>query len=288
MFTTSIISLGGLGLASAIILGIASKLLSIKEDPRIEILLDVLPGVNCGGCGYSGCEGYAVALVGDASVPTTKCVVGPLGLPAELAKISGKAIGDVVKQISVRHCTKQEGNVQSLFSYSGNATCKSTAMFDKGFDACAYSCLGLGDCVTVCPFDAMEVVNGLVTIFSDLCTGCNQCVIECPRDVLTLAPITQRVEILCSTQAKPKDVMAVCGVGCISCSKCVKACPADAVAFDALGRIRIDHKKCLEYGPSCNEVCVDVCPRYILRSASVQFTAQIKEDQTTTKETEEA
>ena len=271
----SVLSLMGLGIIASLVLAIASRIFAVEENPKIEVLTEALPGANCGGCGYASCEAYATALVLDGSVPTTKCVVGDSSLPQTLATISGKEAGSVTKQIAFRHCTKREGNVATTYQYHGYASCSSVSTFDRGFDACKYSCLGLGDCVAVCPFNAMEIVNGLVTIYKDLCTGCNACVEVCPRDVLTLAPVTARVNILCSTQDKAKDVMNTCEVGCISCSKCVKACPADAVSFDEYHRIRIDHAKCIAYGPSCNEVCVEVCPRDILRSAQADYTPKL-------------
>ena len=271
----SVVSLMVLGIVASLVLAIASRIFAVEENPKIEVLTEALPGANCGGCGYASCEAYATALVLDSSVPTTRCVVGDSSLPQTLATISGKEAGSVTKQIAFRHCTKREGNVATTYQYQGFASCASVSAFDKGFDACKYSCLGLGDCVAVCPFNAMEIVNGLVTIYKDLCTGCNACVEVCPRDVLTLAPVRSRVNILCSTQDKAKDVMNICQVGCISCSKCVKACPADAVYFDEFHRIRIDHERCIAYGESCNEVCVEVCPRDILRSARADYTPKI-------------
>ena len=273
----AVIFLLGLGLVSASVLAVASKVLAVDEDPRVEMVTEALPGANCGGCGFASCEAYAIAMVTDPSVPTTKCVVGPDTLPNTLAELTGKASGAVVKKIAVRHCTKKEGNVQRRYQYTGYTSCASAATFGNGFDACSYSCLGLGDCVRECPFDSMAIVNELVVIYSETCTGCGKCIEVCPRDVLTLAPIAKRVEIICSTQDKPKDVMAVCGVGCISCSKCIKACPADAIAFDHKHRIRIDHEKCIAYGESCGEACVIACPRKILRSKSDDFLAKSEE-----------
>lgn len=271
----SIVSLMGLGLIASVVLAIASKIFAVEENPKVEALTEALPGANCGGCGYASCEAYATALVLENTVPTTLCVVGDSCLPSTLASISGKEAGDVTKQIAFRHCSKVEGNVATTYMYHGYSSCTSISTFDKGFDACKYSCLGLGDCVGACPFNAMEIVNGLVTIYKDACTGCNTCVEICPRDVLTLAPITARVNILCSTQDKAKNVMSVCEVGCISCSKCIKACPANAVSFDQYNRIRIDHKSCIAYGSTCNEACVDSCPRTILRSAAVDYTPRV-------------
>ena len=129
---------------------------------------------------------------------------------------------------------------------------------------CAWACLGLGDCMRTCPFDAMYIVNGMVEIIPSKCVSCGQCVKACPRGITQLIPRRARMMIHCSTREKMKSVSDVCEVGCINCLKCLKACPADAIRYEK-GRIEIDHEPCLEYGPACGEVCVSSCPRGIMR-----------------------
>jgi electron transport complex protein RnfB len=133
-----------------------------------------------------------------------------------------------------------------------------------GPKACKNGCLGLGDCVRVCPFDALHLgPQGIVEIDADACTGCGLCLPACPKDLFALYPRAHRIELACVARDKQALVRASCLVGCTLCRKCVAKCPAGAITWD--GRtILIDHEKCLAYGPSCGEVCVDVCPSVIL------------------------
>lgn len=265
MVTSSIIVLFAIGLAASICLGIASKVFHVEEDPRVEAVLEALPGANCGGCGFAGCEGYAVAVLNDPDMPPNKCCAGGPDVAANVAQLSGKAAGDADPVVSFRRCVKDEGKVVKKYDYQGVPTCAAAALeLGGGPDNCAYACIGFGDCVRACPFNAMRLDGGMVRIDPEACTGCGGCINTCPHDILELIPMRSRVNVFCSSKDKMKEVMAVCEAGCISCMKCVKKCPANAISQEG-GLIRIDMKTCLDYGPECEEVCVEVCPRYILR-----------------------
>ncbi len=262
---TSVLFLFSLGLLASIILAIASKVLYVEEDPRIEAVSEALPGANCGGCGFAGCDGYAAAVVQDPNCAPNLCCAGGPEISAQVAELTGKAMGDSEPQVAYRRCLKNEGDVKLNYEYQGVPSCKAAKMLNNGPDACGYSCLGLGDCVRACPFDAIFIAsNGLPSVDADKCTACGNCVRACPNDILELIPQRARVMIACSSLDKGKAVMDVCKVGCISCMKCVKECPAKAIKLEG-GRIQIDHALCLEYGPDCNENCTDKCPRNIIR-----------------------
>lgn len=268
LIVVSVLVLFGLGLVAAAILSAASKLLYVEEDPRVEAVAEALPGANCGGCGYAGCEGYAAAVIGDPSVPPNKCCAGGAETAAQVAELSGKAMGDAEPQVAFRRCDRIGGNVQEKFEYQGVLTCKGAKMLQDGPYACRFACLGLGDCVRACPFDAMALVNQIVYIDPTACTACGTCTRTCPNSILELIPQRARVMVFCSSQDKAKDVTSVCEAGCISCMKCIKKCPAKAISMKD-NRIHIDHEACLAYGPECEEACVAACPRKILRCLGI-------------------
>ena len=263
MIVTSVLALLGIGAAAAVILAVASRLLRVEENPLVELVAEALPGANCGGCGFAGCDAYAAAVVVNADVPANLCTVGGAETSAKVGELSGKAVMAGEPVVAFRRCSRNEGNVQKRFSYFGTSTCDSAAMLEDGPYMCAWSCLGLGDCMRACPFDAIYIENGMAEIIASRCVSCGQCVKACPRSILQLIPRRARVACHCATHDKLKAVSDVCDIGCISCLKCVKACPAKAISLDD-SRIEIDHPACLEYGTGCGEACVNACPRSIL------------------------
>lgn len=264
MLLNSFIALAGIGLLAAIMLTIASKFFYVQEDPKIAAVSDALPGANCGGCGFAGCDGYASAVVCDPSVAPNLCCVGGSDLVPIIGRLTGKDAGSSDPSVAYRRCSKNEGNVQKRYSYEGMDTCVAAARLNNGTEACDWACLGFGDCVNACQFNALVLQNGMPAVLSLNCTSCGKCVKACPRDIMMIIPKKARVMVACSTKDKLKAVSDVCEVGCIKCAKCIKACPAGAVSMTA-NRIEIDHNKCTEYGASCNEACVDACPRKIMR-----------------------
>ncbi|NLW81560.1 MAG: Fe-S cluster domain-containing protein [Desulfovibrionales bacterium] len=276
MITESVLSLFGLGFVSAGILSVASKFLAVEEDPRIEVVAEALPGANCGGCGFAGCESYAAAVINDPNVAPNKCCAGGPDVAARVAELTGKAAGAADPMVAFRRCVKVEGNVAKKFEYFGIKSCAAAKLIQDGPDTCKFSCLGFGDCVRACPFDAMWVENGLVHIAPAKCTSCGTCVRTCPNAILELIPRRSRVMVFCSSQDKGKAVKDVCDAGCISCGACIKKCPAQAITM-VDERIHIDHKACLAYGPSCGEACVEKCPRNILRCLNPEYIAEAPE-----------
>lgn len=264
MLLTSILALLGIGAAAAVILAVASRVLKVEENPLVEEITEALPGANCGGCGFAGCEAYAVAVATNPDMPANLCVVGGAELTAVIGRLAGKAVEEGEPMVAFRRCSREEGNVQVKFEYVGTATCASAALLEGGPYMCTWACLGLGDCARACPFDALYIENGMVEILASKCVSCGQCIKVCPRSILQLLPRRARVMSYCATREKLKSVSDVCEVGCINCLKCLKACPADCITYEKR-RIEIDHAACLAYGPACGEACVSACPRGIMR-----------------------
>ncbi|MBQ8173190.1 MAG: Fe-S cluster domain-containing protein [Mailhella sp.] len=265
MVLSSVLMLTGLGFVAAALLAVASRVFAVEENPLVEEVLEKLPGANCGGCGFAGCEGYAQAVVKDPAIEPNLCIVGGAACAAAVGNLTGKLSSEVEPLISFRRCDKMAGQVTRSYDYQGIPSCAAAAALHQGADKCRYSCLGFGDCMSTCSFNAIHVEKNIAHINPNICTGCGQCVKVCPRDVLQLIPRRARVVVKCSTQDKLKAVMDVCKVGCIHCSKCVKVCPASAISLEN-DRIQIDQRACLAYGEDCGMACVEACPRKILRA----------------------
>ena len=264
------LALGGIallvciGLFFGIGLALAAHKFAVEVNPKIEAVLHSLAGAQCGGCGYAGCEGYAIAVVNDPEVPPNLCFPGKEAVASKVAELTGKKMTAVEEMIAVIRWSRVEGRVSHKHEYIGFASCTAANLGFGGPSACQYACIGLGECAAVCPFDAITMVEGFPVIDPDRCVSCGTCVKTCPKKVIELMSLKARVYVPCSSKDLGKKVTTVCQVGCISCQMCVKKCPAEAVTY-VDGLIRVDQQKCLDYGPECLEVCVEKCPRKIMR-----------------------
>jgi electron transport complex protein RnfB len=253
-----------LGLVFGFALAAAAMRFQVPVNPLVEKVRDRLPSANCGACGYAGCQVYAEAVTLEADVPTTLCIPGRQAVAQAIAELTGKAMGKVEDRIVVLRCHGTSAYAKDEAEYAGIPTCAAASLVFGGAKACKNGCLGLADCVTACPFGALSIgPDGIPVVNTEACTGCGVCVAICPKDLYELYPRNRRIELACVAKDKQSVVRASCMVGCTLCRKCVSKCPAGAVTWD--GRtILIDHEKCIAYGPSCNEACVDICPSNIL------------------------
>jgi len=253
-----------LGLVFGIALGGAAERFKVASNPVVDRVRDRLPSANCGACGYAGCTAYAEAVVENADVPSNLCIPGGAGVAQAVAELTGKAAGAVQDRIVVMTCHGTSAYARNEAEYAGIPTCAAAALVFGGPRACKNGCLGLADCVRACPFDALKIgEGGIAQVDVEKCTGCGVCVTVCPKDLFRLYPRSRRIELACKAVDKASIVRATCMVGCTICRKCVSKCPAGAIEWD--GRtILVDHEKCLAYGPSCNEACVDICPTTVL------------------------
>jgi electron transport complex protein RnfB len=253
-----------IGLFFGIGLALAAQKFAVKANPKVEEVLEVLAGAQCGGCGYAGCEAYAEAVVNDPDVPPNLCFPGKAAVAEAVAEITGKKITVMENMIAAVRCSRLDGEVRQKYHYLGHNSCTAANLAFGGPQECAYACIGLGECADACPFDAITMQQQFPVIDPEKCVGCGTCVRVCPKKIIELAPLKARVWVPCSTRDPGKTVKTVCKAGCISCKMCVKACPAQAVSVDDNG-VHIDHERCLAYGPECKEVCVEKCPRNIFR-----------------------
>ncbi|HUU26678.1 MAG TPA: Fe-S cluster domain-containing protein, partial [archaeon] len=232
VISISIFTLGLLGLLFGGGLAYASKKFAVKTDPRLAMVVDLLPGANCGGCGFPGCTAFAEAVL-KGETPVTACNPGGAATAEKIAKLLGVEFDDITPMIAVVQCQGGKDVSVDRFSYSGIKTCAMAHKISGGHKACAYGCLGFGDCVRVCSFDAIIMrEDGLPVVDEQKCTACGACVRACPRDIMKLIPLTQQVYVGCVSQDKGKAVKDVCKLGCIGCSLCAKVTPSGAIKMN--------------------------------------------------------
>lgn len=256
-YLTPILIVGLIGLLAGVILAVASIVMAVPKDEKAEALEEVLPGANCGACGYSGCSGYAAALSKGEAQPGL-CSPGGPAVAKKCAEILGA--GDVEMEIKAAlvQCMGSNDNTTQQMEYVGLEGCGAAALLAGGTGSCRYGCLGLGDCVKACEYGAVEVCNGVANIDPAKCKACGKCVSACPKGLIKLAPLKRQAVVRCSNCDKGKAVMNACKVGCISCTKCVKTCPQGAIAM-VDGCAAVDPHKCTGCG-----LCVDACPRHVI------------------------
>ena len=244
----------GIGLLIGLILSIASIVMAVPKDKKAEALLEVLPGANCGACGFSGCAGYADALAkGEAEVGM--CPVGGEQVASMTAVILGVDPGKTEKKCAVVRCMGSLDNTEYKANYQGIQSCAAAAKIGGGLTACAFGCIGLGDCEKACPYDAVRVCNGVAVVDSDKCKACSLCVKACPRGIIALAPVKDMAIVRCSNHDKGALTRKLCKTGCIGCKKCEKSCEQGAVTVKDFCAY-VDPAKCT----GC-KACVDACPQ---------------------------
>jgi Na+-translocating ferredoxin:NAD+ oxidoreductase RNF subunit RnfB len=251
--------MGGLAVFFAIGLGIAARVFYVYVDPKIKEVEALLPGANCGGCGYAGCSDAAAAVVA-GKAPVNVCVASSAEAYERIAEILGKKAEVKEKQVAYIMCLGTKDKAKRRFQYMGIEDCRAAMLVAGGDKECQYGCLGLGTCVKSCPFDALSMgEDGLPQVDKEKCTACGTCVRVCPRGIPKLLPISQKVATLCSSHDRPPVVKKLCEAGCLGCGICVKVCPEKACSLDNFLAI-VDPNKC-----KLNGKCLEKCPTGIIQ-----------------------
>jgi len=215
----------GLGAILAAVIGAAAKTFAVETDPRIETVTDMLPGANCGGCGYAGCADLAKAIVEGRADPSL-CPVAPPEGSKRIAEYLGITAKEKEKVIAVVKCSGSCA-VTVRSPYNGVGDCRSAVLVAGGGKGCDFGCIGFASCARACPFDAIEMRDGLAVVHPELCVGCGKCVETCPKNLIILAPAAVDVHVYCNSPEKGALKRKVCKTACIACRKCVKAADSE-------------------------------------------------------------
>lgn len=269
----AVIVLGAIALISAIVLYAVSKKFAVQEDPRIGQVVELLPGANCGGCGFAGCAGMADALVKGAdlgSIDGLMCPVGGADVMGQVADLLGMAVANTDPMVAVVRCNGTCEHRPRIVEYDGLHSCQAVNATCAGETGCGFGCLGCGDCVSACQFGAISInpETGIAEVDEEKCTSCGACVKACPRHLIELrkkGPKNRRVYVRCSNKDKGAAAMKACKAACIGCGKCEKECPFGAITVSA-NLSYIDPEKCR----LCRK-CEKVCPTHAI--VAVNFPA---------------
>jgi len=225
----SLLVMGALGVLFGIGLALASRFFHVESDPRIEAVSAALPGVNCGACGFAGCDAYAEAVVKGA--PPNLCIPGGHDTALQVAHIMGAKLEDERREVrAVVHCQGGADRCGRRNEYDGIEDCRAADLIQGGPKSCDFGCLGYGTCARACPFGAITMGPDRIPVINwEKCTGCGTCAKVCPRDLIEIVPATITHYLACSSRDRGKAVKSVCSVGCIACWLCVKVSPDGAI-----------------------------------------------------------
>jgi RnfABCDGE-type electron transport complex B subunit len=221
----AVLTLATLCFLFASLLVLAHRILHVDEDPRIDAVQQMLPGTNCGACGFPGCLGLAQAVV-EGTVLPGKCTVMSEDEREAVAEFLGVDAGTEEKVVARLACAGGTNTARNRAHYEGLQSCRAATLVSGGGKACFWGCLGLADCEAVCDFDAIVMnEHGLPVVIEDLCTACGDCVDACPKDLFSLHPVSHRLWVACKNLERGEAVLADCDVGCDACGRCAADAP---------------------------------------------------------------
>lgn len=259
-FLTPILIVAGIGLLAGLGLSVASVLMAVPVNEKAEKIRAVLPGANCGACGYSGCDAYAKALAEGAKV-LTLCAPGGADTAKAIGTVLGLDAGTVKAQSAVVACRGNCDNTQNAYDYDGIQSCRMASQLLAGPGNCKYGCIGLGDCAAVCEHGALKVCNGVAVVDKNLCRACRKCVGVCPKGLIHVVDVSRpKAYVYCMNVEKGAQTRKKCSAGCIGCMKCKKVCESGAITVTN-NLAAIDVSKCTNCGK-----CVEQCPTHCIEN----------------------
>jgi RnfABCDGE-type electron transport complex B subunit len=247
-----------IGLILGLALAVASIVMAVPVDTKAEAIRECLPGANCGACGFSGCDGYAAALSKGITKNTALCSPGGNDVSKQIAEIAGLDAGNVAPSAAVVTCQGFCEKANTKMIYNGVESCQMAKQLFGGPKDCIYGCIGLGDCVKACPYEAIHICDGVARVNPAMCKACKMCVKTCPNSLIKMMPLHEaKAVVLCANKDKGAVTRKECELGCIGCMKCVKACEFDAVKVENFCA-KVNFTKCTGCG-KCTEVCPVKC-----------------------------
>lgn len=266
---STILTLSLLGILAAVVLYFVAQKFKVEEDPRIDEVEKMLPGANCGGCGFAGCRGMADALVKNDDISALFCPVGGGDTMKGIAAYLGKAAPEKEPMVATVRCGGVCDKRPRTNTFDGAKSCAVASSLYVGETACAYGCLGYGDCVAACAFDAIHInpETGIAEVDAEKCTACGACVKACPKKIIELRkkwPKGRAVYVGCVSKDKGAVVMKACKAGCIGCGKCEKVCAFGAITIEN-NLAYIDSQKC----KLCRK-CVNECPKGAIKLVGME------------------
>ncbi|HHT24173.1 MAG TPA: RnfABCDGE type electron transport complex subunit B [Clostridiaceae bacterium] len=250
--------IGGAGIVLGIILAVFSKLMAVEVDEKEEKIREMLPGANCGACGYTGCDGYAQALASGDEDNITLCKPGGQHTVDQISAYLGIKADKMIKTTAVVMCQGNCLHTQKRADYRGIKSCQMAKLVAGGDAQCGYGCLGYGDCVSVCKYDAIHIIDGVAFVDATKCTSCMECIKTCPQHIIELMPLEKSYSIVfCQNEDRGPVANKVCQTSCIACRRCIKACPENCITINN-NRAVIDYEKCTNCG-ACQQVCPHQC-----------------------------
>lgn len=243
---------GVLGLLAGILLTAASSIFAVKVDERLEKVSEALPQVNCGACGFSGCNDYADAVV-NKGAECNLCKPGGEESARKIAEIMGVEVNTKEPEVAFVRCHGNCNITPHKFDFDGIQSCAASNRFYNGSKLCTSGCLGYGDCVAVCPQNAISIVDRVAVVDKSKCIGCGLCAKACPNGLIAIRKISQTIDVCCSSNDIGRVTRSICSSGCIGCKMCERNCPNGAVKVEDNHAV-IDYEKCTNCG-KCAEVC---------------------------------
>ena len=229
---TSVLTLGGFAVFLALVLVLVDRKLFVEEDPRLEVVEQMLPGNNCGACGFPGCRAFSEQLVA-GDIPPGACTVSTDEGRAQIARYLGVDVGAREKVVARLACAGGTNVSRNRALYRGASSCRAAAQVGGGGKSCAWGCLGFGDCEDVCTFDAIYMdEHSLPVVVEDLCTACGDCVRVCPKDLFELHPVSHRLWVNCRSLEAGDEVLEDCEVACTGCGRCALDAPGGLIAME--------------------------------------------------------